>query len=447
MKTDLDGKATSINLFRFSNVPMRTFHMSWMAFFLCFFGWFGIAPLMPIVREELGLTKQQIGSIIIASISMTVFMRLLLGWCCDRFGPRRTYSALLILGAIPVICIGFAQTYETFLLARLIIGAIGGSFVITQFHTSVMFAPNVVGTANATSAGWGNLGGGAAQMVMPLVFSGFIALGFSEAIGWRLAMVCPGVVMILCGVLYYKWTRDEPMETLQASQPKKVKKKSSLREDILPVVLDSRVWILFIIYGACFGIELTINNMAAMYYMDHFSLDLKTAGLIAGLFGLMNLFARTLGGVFADKIALRFGLKGRVYFLGATILCEGLAMCLFASMGQLGLAIATMLLFSLFVQMAEGATFSVVPFVDPKRLGLVAGIVGAGGNMGAVAAGFLLRAESLSSQQAVMIMGMTVATISFLTPLVRFSNFAEGKQLLAFKRLNLNATKLREQTT
>ena len=60
------------------------------------------------------------------------------------------------------------------------------------------------------------------------------------------------------------------------------------------------------IYGACFGIELTINNIAALYFMDYFDLGLKTAGLVAGLFGLMNIFARTLGGIIGD----RFGRTG-----------------------------------------------------------------------------------------------------------------------------------------
>ena len=48
---DFKGKTTKINLFSFSTTPMRTFHMTWFAFFLCFFGWFGIAPLMSVARE------------------------------------------------------------------------------------------------------------------------------------------------------------------------------------------------------------------------------------------------------------------------------------------------------------------------------------------------------------------------------------------------------------
>ena len=138
---------------------MRTFHMTWFVFFLAFFGWFGMVPLMALVRDDLGLTKPQIGNTIIALVAVTIVARLTIGWLCDR-GPSPAYSALLVIGSIPVMRIGLAQSYESFLLFRLAMGIIGASFVITLYQTSVMFAPNVVGTANATTAGWGNLGGG-----------------------------------------------------------------------------------------------------------------------------------------------------------------------------------------------------------------------------------------------------------------------------------------------
>ena len=147
------------------------------------------------------------------------------------------------------------------------------------------------------------------------------------------------------------------------------------------------MWALFFVYAACFGIELTINNIAAIYYMDYFDLGLKTAGLVAGLFGLMNIFARTMGGFISDKFVEKGGLKGRVRWLFIALLVEGIALLFFSQMRVLALAIPAMIVFSLFVQMSEGATYSVVPFINKKALGSVAGIVGAGGNMGAVCCG------------------------------------------------------------
>lgn len=427
MKINEFGKATQIKLFSLKAPHMRAFHLSWLSFFLCFFGWFGIAPLMAVVRDELDLTKSQIGNIIIASVAITVIARLLIGWLCDRIGPRISYSVLLILGSIPVMFIGLSDSYESFLLFRLAIGVIGAAFVITQYHTSVMFAPNVVGTANATSAGWGNLGGGVTQMVMPMIFAGFVGLGFMETSAWRYAMIVPGVAMIIFGILYYFFTQDTPqgnLSDLRKNDPDYALKNES-KGAFGRACKDPRVWALFIIYGACFGVELTINNIAAIYYKDYFSLDLSTAGLIAGLFGLMNIFARSMGGIFGDKFGIKYGLKGRVKFLFLVLFLEGLALMLFSQMSYLPLAIATMIIFSLFVQMSEGATYSVVPFINKKALGAVSGIVGAGGNAGAVAAGFLFKQENITYPEALMIIGMIVTGVSFLAWAVRFSPEAE----------------------
>ena len=423
------GKATRIRLFSLAAPQMRTFHLTWIAFFLCFFGWFGIAPMMAVVRDDLLLTKAQIGNTIIASVAITIVARLAFGWLCDRIGPRLAYSGLLIIGSIPVMCIGLAQNYETFLLFRLAIGVIGASFVITQYHTSVMFAPNVVGTANATTAGWGNMGGGVTQMAMPLVFAGVLMFGVGEVLGWRIAMVIPGVALMVVGVAYYCFTQDCPQGNYRELRARGLMPTGAgSKGSFLEAARDPRVWALFVIYGACFGVELTINNIAALYYYDRFELNLATAGIIAGTFGLMNIFARTLGGFFGDKMGIRFGLRGRVMFLGGVLLVEGLALVLFSQMATLFLAVGAMIVFSLFVQMSEGATFSVVPFINRKALGSVAGIVGAGGNAGAVAFGFLFRSESLSYADALLIVGLAVVVASSLVLAVRFSPETEREE-------------------
>ena len=430
----VESKATRISQFSLKTPQMRTFHLTWFAFFLAFFGWFGIAPLMAIVRDDLGLTKAQVGNTIIASVAITVVARLAIGWLCDRIGPRLAYSGLLVIGSIPVMSIGLAQSYETFLLFRLAIGVIGASFVITQYHTSVMFAPKVIGTATATTAGWGNLGGGVTQMAMPLALAGVLMFGVGETVGWRVAMVTPGIALLLVGVAYYFFTQDCPEGNYaQLRAEGRMPPASAAGGTFLEAIADYRVWALFIIYGACFGVELTINNIAALYFHDRFELSVATAGLIAGLFGLMNIFARTMGGMLGDKAGIRAGLKGCVFFLGVALLLEGFALLLFSQMASLVLAVGAMIVFSLFVQMSEGATFSVTPFINRRSLGSVAGIVGAGGNAGAVSFGFLFRMESLETQGALMIVGLVVIAASSLVFMVRFSPTRESEERQAIQ--------------
>jgi len=419
------NKATRIRLGDVSSAPMRAFHMAWIAFFLCFFGWFGIAPLMPVIREELHLTKAQIGNLTIASVAITVLVRMLIGWFCDHVGPRRAYTWLLILGSLPVMGVGLSQDYSTFLLFRLAIGGIGASFVITQYHTSVMFSPNVVGTANAAAAGWGNLGGGVTQILMPLFFSGFVSLGVSAWWGWRMAMFVPGVVMFLCGVAYYKLTQDSADGDFSELRAKgELSRQSEAGRAFATACRDPRVWALFVIYGACFGMELTIDNIAALYFTDYFQLGLTAAGVVAGSFGMMNLFARALGGIVSDRFNRSWGLRGRALLLGGTICCEGLAMMLFSQMRVLPLAIAAMLLTGLFIKMSNGATYALVPFVNKRALGAVAGIVGAGGNVGSVLAGFLFKG-SMPWTQALLVLGASISAVSLLIVVVRFSESEE----------------------
>jgi NNP family nitrate/nitrite transporter-like MFS transporter len=417
---NIRNKATSIRLADFSSAPMRAFHMAWLAFFLCFFSWFGVAPLMPVIRDELHLTKAQTGNSIVASVALAVFGRILMGWLCDRIGPRKTHSWLLILGSLPVMGIGLSHDYITFLIFRLTIGIVGSSFVVTQYHTSIMFAPNVVGTANAAAAGWGNLGGGVTQMAMPLLFTAFLSLGTGAWWGWRMAMFVPGVAMLLCGVAYYFLTQDTPDGSFSELRASGELTHRSRGGGFREVARDPRVWALFLIYASCFGMELTIDNIAALYFADYFHLALTTAGFVAASFGMMNLFARALGGIVSDRCNRRWGLRGRVALLGCTLVGEGMGLILFSQMRWLPVAIGSMMLAGLFVKMSNGATYSVVPFINPRALGAVAGIVGAGGNVGAVLAAFLFKTVSLTWPQALLILGALVATISSLTFVVRF---------------------------
>jgi NNP family nitrate/nitrite transporter-like MFS transporter len=417
------AKATRIQLFSFSTPAMRAFHLSWLAFFVCFFAWFSLAPLMPVIKAEFALTKDQIANINIAAVGITILVRLVIGPLCDKYGPRRTYTALLVLGAVPVLGIALAQTYGSFLFLRLLIGAIGASFVITQYHTSVMFAPNVVGTANAASAGWGNAGGGVTQSVMPWVLAAVLSFGVEQTFGWRIAMIVPGALMLIVAVMYWKFTQDSPQGDYIDLRKQGIEIESGKKGGwavFRSALVNYRVWMLFFTYGACFGVELFVHNVAASYYVDRFALDLRSAGMAAGSFGLLALFARALGGIVSDRVARSRGLGARTQLLFVLMLGEGLGLLWFANMDTALLAVVAMITFGLFTHMACGATYALVPFIDRKALGGVAGIVGAGGNVGAVGAGVLLKQVG-SVEACFEVLGMVVLVSAVCALCVRFS--------------------------
>ncbi len=417
------NKATRINLFSLGTPQMRAFHVTWLAFFVCFFAWFAVAPLMPIIKGEFNLTPGQIANINIAAVGITILARLLIGPMCDKYGPRRTYTALLVLGAIPVFGIAFAQSYESFLVFRLAIGAIGASFVITQFHTSVMFAPNVVGTANATVGGWGNAGGGVTQSVMPLILTALVSAGLSQSLGWRVSMIVPGVMMLIVAVLYWRYTQDTPEGDIVDLRARGIvfsTGKAGGWAVFKQAMANYRVWMLAVTYGACFGVEIFIHAVAASYYVDRFGLSLTSAGMAAGSFGLLALFARALGGIASDRVAGTFGLQGRTWLLFGLMVGEGVGLLAFSSMGSIGPAIVAMLFFGLFTHMACGSTYALVPFIDRKALGGVAGIIGAGGNLGAVMAGFLLKYTG-NLPDALYTLGWIVLGSAACAAVIRFS--------------------------
>ena len=184
-------------------------------------------------------------------------------------------------------------------------------------------------------------------------------------------MVVPGLAMLITAAAYWFLTHDAPEGNYSELRARgDMPPAAAARGTFMEAIRDSRVIALFFIYAACFGIELTINGTAALYFFNRFDLNLATAGLVAGLFGLMNIFARSMGGVFSDFINRDGGLKGRVQFLFVCLILEGIALIFFANMGVLALAIPALIIFSLFVQMSEGATFAIVPYINKRAMGL-----------------------------------------------------------------------------
>ncbi|KAF5450264.1 hypothetical protein F2P56_030630 [Juglans regia] len=421
LPVDSEHKATEFSLFSVSAPHMRAFHLSWISFFACFVSSFAAPPLLPIIRDNLNLTSTDIGNAGIASVSGAVFARVAMGTACDLFGPRLASASLILLTAPAVYFTSLASSPISFLLVRFFTGFSLATFVSTQFWMSSMFSAPVVGTANGVAAGWGNLGGGATQLIMPLVFGIIRDIGAVKFTAWRIAFFIPALFQTLAAFFILIFGQDMPDGNFHGLQKSGDKPKDKFSWVFYYGVTNYRGWILALTYGYCFGVELTVDNIIAEYFFDRFNLKLQTAGMIAASFGLANLFSRPAGGFLSDLMAKRFGMRGRIWALWTVQTLGGLLCVVLGQVGSLSASIVVMIAFSVFVQAACGLTFGVVPFVSRRSLGVVSGMTGGGGNVGAVLTQLIFfRGSRYSKETGITLMGVMMICCTLPLCLIHF---------------------------
>lgn len=290
-------------------------------------------------------------------------MRFLLGPMCDKYGPRIPFSMVLCLASIPTAMTGFVGSANGLAVLRFFIGLAGSTFVTCQYWSSRMFAKEVVGTSNALTAGWGNLGGGVTQLVMgSLLFPLFKVIFDQDAEkAWRTVSIVPAVVAFASGVMIYTTSEDCPKGNYGVMKKKGLMAEVSASGSFGKAVFSLNTWMMFIQYACCFGVELTMNNASALYFKDTFGLTTETAAAIASIFGWMNLFARGLGGCLSDFLNAKCGMRGRIWAQTLCLLAEGVMVLIFANSNTLGGSIVCLVIFSLFVQASEGTSYGIVP--------------------------------------------------------------------------------------
>lgn len=199
-------------LLDFSKERIKVLHYTWIAFFITFFVWFNMAPMATTMLDSIDwLTKEHIKILAISNVALTIPARIIIGALIDRYGPKRVFSGLMVVMAIPAFTFAFGDTFTQLLVSRLILGSIGAGFVIGIKMVANWFPPSMVGRAEGFYAGWGNFGSAFAAMTLPWIAINFFGntLGLGED-AWRYALAFNGAVSLIYGIAYYFLVNDMP---------------------------------------------------------------------------------------------------------------------------------------------------------------------------------------------------------------------------------------------
>lgn len=471
--------SSKLNIFSFSG-NIRILHLSWLAFFISFFVWFNHAPLLASIRETLDLSDQQIKTLLILNVALTIPARIIVGMLVDAFGPRRIFSLLLFISSFLCFGFAFAETFERLALMRFLLGFVGAGFVIGIRMISEWFPAKQLGLAEGIYGGWGNFGSAAAAISLPT-----IALMFGGDDGWRYAVASTGLVALIYSGIWFFSVSDTPKGSTYF-KPKRsgAMEVSSPRDFYLYLIVNipmlaalavltwklgpgnlemlstnltyavyatlvgiylfqsiriyqinkhvfkepvpeierykfKQVAVLNLAYMVTFGSELAIVSMLPLYFMDTFEMSAVTAGLVASIFASLNLIMRPAGGLISDK----YGRKSSLVIIFAGLTVGYVLMSFISAGGSVLAAVAVTIFCSLFVNAGNGAVFAVVPLVKRRLTGQVAGMAGAYGNVGAVS---FLTVLSFVSPQIFFLVIAGAAVVS-LTAIALFLEEPKGQ--------------------
>lgn len=432
----------NLDLLDFKRPAIRTLHFTWFAFFLTFVLWFAHAPFKESLTKAFHLTTDQWKALLILNVALTIPARIVIGMLVDKFGPRLTFSLLLMTSGVLCIVFSLSRSFEMLALTRFLMGFAGAGFVIGIRLVGEWFPAKQVGLAEGIYGGWGNFGSAAAAIVLPTV-----ALIFGGPEGWRYAFMTAGAIAIVYGAIFYRVIRNTPEGAtyfkpkksggLEVSTPRDFVfllamnipmfaalaalawKLSPAGVKLLPASAVNAIYVilflLFVLqawqiyrvnaamlkaggvpeyqrypfrqvailnvnYLIAFGSELAVVSMLPGFFADTFGLSPIKAGLISAGFATITVLARPGGGWVSDK----FGRRKTMLVVLAGLAIGYLLISRITPAWPLALAVATTIGCGLFVHMGTGAVFAMVPLIQRRMTGQIAGMTGAYGNVGGV---------------------------------------------------------------
>ncbi len=458
--------SSKLNIFALGQANIRILHYTWFAFFMTFVVWLGLGPMMPFIKEALQLTDQQAKVLLILNVAMTIPARIVVGMLVDKFGPRIMYTGVLVLGGVISIAFAWSQSYEQLALLRFLSGFIGAGFVVGIRMIGEWFPAKQTGLAQGIYGGWGNFGSSAAAVTLPV-----IAANIGGASGWRIALTTASLLAIAYGIFYYTRVSNTPkgstyfkpkkmgaMEITSGTDlaiymlmniplflalalltwklaPTQLGLISAGAAIVIYLVLAAlyllqvwKIWhvnghvlkkpvpemqrykfkqvaILDWAYFVTFGTELAVVSMLAMFYVSWFDLPKVTAALLAGIYPFLNLIARPGGGWVSDQIGRRRTLI--IVFAGIT--ASFLMLGMISKEWPVWMVVGMTIVGGIFSKMGSGAVYAMVPLVQRRMTGQIAGMVGAFGNVGAVV--FLTVNSLVDYNQFFLVIGIAAAVV------------------------------------
>lgn len=321
-----------------------------------FMVWTLLGPLGAQIGESLHLSPEQKGLMVAVPILSGAVLRIVLGLLTDHLGARKTGigAQLVVISGLAWAWFAGLQSYEATLLMGVILGFAGASFAVALPQAGRWYPPSMQGVVMGL-AGAGNIG---------TVVDALVAPRLAAAYGWHAVfglMLIPAFLVLLVYAIFSREARTD------------FKKKTI--GDYFTLLKDRDAhWFCFY-YMVSFGGFVGLASSYVLYFKGEFNLSPVRAGDLAAICTAAGAMLRPLGGAVADRIGGLVTLQ-RAYLVAGIVLVG-------AAIGhQLAFSVVTLIAASASLGIANGAVFQLLAQRFGRDLGVMTGLVGAGGGIG-----------------------------------------------------------------
>lgn len=281
----------------------RVLALNTIAFTVCFAAWMlnGVLVTFLTTNQVFKWGATEIGWLMGIPVLTGSIFRLPAGMLTDKYGGKPIFTLLLILCAVPMFLLAYADSFWAFALCSFGFGMVGVSFSVGIAYTSVWFPKEKQGLALGIF-GAGNAGSAITTLVGPTLLNYFTADG-ADIEGWRKLPMVYAASLLAMGVVFFLLVKNK----------KPNKRINTLAEQLEPLG-NIRVWRFGLYYFLVFGCFVAFSQWLVPYFVNVYYLPLVTAGLLASLFSFPSGVIRAAGGWLSD----RFGGRKIMYWVLAS---------------------------------------------------------------------------------------------------------------------------------
>ncbi|MDP3981265.1 MAG: MFS transporter [Chlamydiota bacterium] len=279
---------------RVTSTSHKVLFLNTLAFTVCFAAWMlnGVLVTFLANNQVFSWGPVQIGWLMGIPVLTGSLFRLPAGMLTDKFGGKPVYGALLLICAVPMYFLSYANSFFIYALCSFGFGLVGVSFSIGIAFSSVWYPKEHQGTALGIF-GTGNAGAAVTTLFAPTLLNKLTQNG-AYLEGWRLLPKYYAVVLIVTGILIFIFSTNRKPASSQ---------KNLIQ--MLGTLKNIRVWRFGLYYFLVFGCFVAFSQWLVPYFVNVYYLPLVTAGIFASLFSLPSGVIRALGGWMSDKFGAR----------------------------------------------------------------------------------------------------------------------------------------------